>query len=407
MKKIAAILIVISILSGFHVFAEDGIESPIYPGVARQEMVIENEWIVFLESMLIFNKYYYKEITQKEFARKVLKGGVSSIDRFSYYLAPEEIDSLMEETEGYFSGVGLSLGEKIKDKETFIEVVAVLPGTPAEKAGIKPGDFVVAVSSNGIKKEAVSTAAMSIQELVALIKGEINTNVYLYIRRGNEYLDFTVERQKVEIEKISSSVIKEKIGYIKIIDFIKDGLDSDFIKTVNELKEKGMKCLIIDLRNNPGGLLTMAVNISIMFRDIEFDRYRNPPIVTLEGKEVNRNVSGPILYSGIFKDLKVVILTNRSSASASEIVTAYLKNYCGAKIVGEKTYGKGVGQGVYGLKNGGALVVTSFEYFVGQKRVAVHGIGIPPDYEVIGSKDDQEDPQMKKAIEVAEEMLGK
>jgi len=407
MKKIAVVFIVIFILFGLCVFAEDGIDDPNYPGVSKTELVVEDDWMVFLEAMVIFDNLYYKNITHKEFTEKVLKGGISSVDRFSQYLSPEEAKELVEEGDGFFSGVGVSLGEKIQNSETFIEVIGVLEGTPAEKAGIKPGDLIIAVSSGGIKKDAVSTKFMSIPELIPLVKGKIKTNVYLYIRRGNEYLDFIVERGEVVIQKISSSVIKEKIGYVKLIDFVRTETDSDFIKTVSELKEKGIKCLIIDLRNNPGGLLNMAVSISVMFRDIEFDNFRNPPIVSLEGKKFSQDVRGPILNSGIFKDLKVVILTNGSSASASEIVTAYLKHYCGAKVVGTKTYGKGVGQGVYDLRNGGVLIVTSFEYLVGPNRVPVHGRGILPNYVIENDKNNKEDLQMKKAIEVAEGMLDK
>lgn len=404
MKRTAVVFFIISILSVSYVFAGDNIDDPNYPGVSRTELVVEDDWMVFLEAMVIFDNLYYKDITHKEFTEKVLKGGIASIDRFSQYLSPEEGKDLMDERDGFFSGVGISLGEKIQNGETFIEVVGVLEGTPAEKAGIKSGDLIVAVSSDGIKKDAISTRFMSIPELIPLIKGKIKTNVYLYIQRGDKYLDFIVERGAVIVSKISSSVIKEKIGYVKLIDFMKNETDLDFIKAVDELKQKGIKCLIIDLRNNPGGLLNMAVGISVMFRNIEFENFRNPPIVTLEGKRFNQDVRGPIMHSGIYKDLKVVILTNGSSASASEIVTAYLKHYCGAKVVGKKTYGKGVGQGVYDLKNGGILIVTSFEYLVGPNRVPVHGKGILPDYII---EDDKEDAQMKKAIEVAEGMLSK
>lgn len=407
MKKVAVIIALSIALSGFSVLAADSISDPNYPGVSKTELSVEDDWMMFFEVMVIFDKFYYKDISHKEFTEKILKGGIASIDRFSQYLAPEEAGELADEREGFYSGVGMSLGEKNENQETLIEVVGVLENSPAEKAGIKAGDIIVAVSSGGIKKDAVNARSMSIPQLIPMIKGKAKTKVYLLIRRGSEYIDFIVERGEVIVQKISSSVIKDGIGYVKLIDFIRTETDSDFINKVNALKEKGIKCLIIDLRNNPGGLLNMAVGISVMFRNIEFERFRNPPIVSLEGKKFSQDVRGPILQSGIFKDLKVVILTNGSSASASEIVTAYLKHYCGAKVVGTKTYGKGVGQGVYDLKNGGVLIMTSFEYFVGPDRVPVHGRGILPNYVIENGKNDKEDPQMKKAVEVAEEMLGK
>jgi len=411
MKKTAAIFIIIFCLSVTSINAADAEnEKPVYSGSAQPtttESEPDKDWSIFLEVMARFQRDYYKEISEREFAEKVLRGGIPQIDRFSRYFPPEETKTFWENINGHYSGIGMALGQKDDGEKTHIIIMSVMKNCPAEKAGIQKRDFIIGISSEGIKNKAVYTERMGIHEATELIKGKAGTKVYLMIKRDGEILDFFIERAEIKDEKITSFIIRDKIGYIKISEFEGDDLDIDFKRAVKKIRRSDIKCLIIDLRENPGGLLHQAVNISNLFRKKPFSLINNPPIVYMEMRKGEEAVRGSILDGGDFKNLELVILANNGSASASEVVTAYLKHYCGAKVVGKTTYGKGVGQSVQLVNRGGLLLVTSFEYLVGPDKVAVHGKGISPDYEVEDNKEGEEDLQMKKAIEVAEEMIKK
>ena len=361
---------------------------------------------VLAEVFALIESEYYKEVNMGECLQKILQGGVSNCtDHYSFYLDKEQTRLEDEERTGHFSGIGGRLGEKEYNGDKHIAVISVIKNSPAEKAGLRPGDFIVAVSSDGDKKHAADIGKMAIPEVVKLIRGEKGTPVFLKIFRGKELLEFNLVRDDIKLEIVSLKLLKSEVGYVKINEFSGKDFKGDFVAAASLLRARGVKVLLLDLRDNPGGALDYAIYVSELFRknpdgDVVYKRPRNNEIVDVGGYSY--------LYSGKFKDLKVVILTNDGSASASEIVTAYLKNYCGAKVVGKNTYGKGIVQTLFPLKGGRRLHLTVAEYLVGPKLIPVHGIGIKPDFEVDNPakvEKEEDDLQLKKAMEVAEEML--
>lgn len=361
---------------------------------------------VFTEVLFLIKENFYRDINAKQCVQKILQGGVPRCtDQYSYYLTKEETKIHEENLAGHFFGIGASLAQKQKGGVSYIAVMSVVEGGPADRGGVKPGDLVVAVSSDAKKDNLVSTHNLSVYDAVKLIRGAENTHVLLLIKRDDEVLEFDLAREDIKIKILSGKLLKPEVGYIKLNEFSGDELKEDFIVLASSLQAQGAEALVFDLRNNPGGFLRLSIYISSLFQTDK----SSADVLYAEGKnfEIIYNNEG-IQNKGRFGGLKVAVLTNGGSASASEIVTAYLKNYCGAKVVGEKTFGKGVVQAVMELKNGGRLMLTVSEYFVGEKRIQVHGIGVAPDYEVENpdkAEKEEDDLQLKKAIEVVEEML--
>ena len=356
---------------------------------------------LFAEVMATFMVEYYKDFDSRKFAEKVLEGGISEFDKFSRYANPKQQKNEDESMEGYFYGIGTALGQKTEEGENFIVVNSVMDGSPAMKAGIQSGDYLISISSDGDKNHAVSADDLSIDETVGLIRGKENSKVYLKIRRKDKELEFIITRKEVKVAFLEGKSLKPGIGYARLREFRGKTTPNDFVVLVSSLQVNGARVLILDLRNNPGGWLAWAVKINNLFR-VNDSRL---PIVILKRKTKNEVMNGDATTAGKLKNLRVILLVNYGSASASEIVAAYLKNYCNALVIGKTTFGKGVGQSVFNLVSGGKLIVTSFEYFVGEKEIKVHEIGVKPDIEVDNIKEDKTDKQLQRAIEEAEKIL--
>jgi carboxyl-terminal processing protease len=289
------------------------------------------------------------------------------------------------------------VGIQITVKDGYPVVVAPLQDTPSQRAGIKSGDVIVKVDGKSVK-------GVPLDSVVGMIRGEKGTKVVLTIRRKGEkkLLDFELIREKIELANVSSRIVEDGIGYIHLHTF-GERTSQDTKKEVEELIKKGVKGLIIDLRNNPGGLLNEAVlTTSLFIEDGVIVKVKSR-----DGKEeVYKAVHG---IHGIGKayNLPLVVLVNKGSASASEIFAGAIRDNKRGVLVGEKTFGKGSVQNMIPLSNGAGLILTTAKYFTPNGE-SIHERGITPDVVVKGSNDFREkDPQLEKAIEVLKKELKK
>ncbi len=345
----------------------------------------------------IIDGYFYFEADEENITENVYKGMMEGLDDpYSVYYTKEEYAKLQEETSGEYVGIGVQVSQ---DPETkIITMVKPFKNSPATEAGIKKGDILVAVDDLELSGEEVS-------EVVKLIKGEEGTVVKIKVYREGEsdYLTFDVTRRKVENPTVEYEMLDNNVGYISVSEFY-DVTANQYKAAVEELKAQGMKGLIVDLRDNPGGLLTAVVDML---------DYMLP-----EGKIVyTEDKDGNIIseYSSTDKEkfeLPLVVLANEYSASASEIFTGAIKDYGIGTIVGKQTYGKGIVQRLFELKDGSAVKVTIAKYFTPNGN-DIHKIGVEPDVEVDLSEEakkevdlsKEDDNQLQKAIEIIQENI--
>ncbi len=327
---------------------------------------------------------YLGEITDEEkLSEYAVKGYVAGLgDEYTEYLTKEEYEELMVDVNGNYVGIGIYMTQ---DRYNNILVLLPIKGSPAEEAGIKTGDIIT-------KVDGEDCASMDDLSLVAnKVKGEEGTTVNLEILRGNEVLNKTIERKTVEINPIESEILENNIGYIQILSF-DEGCSQKFENKLDELLQKNIKSLIIDLRDNGGGLVTEAVSISDLFipKDktimIEIDKEKEEETKAKTDAKVQDNFN-------------ITILANENSASASEIFIGALKANGIAKVVGTKTFGKGVMQEIVPVSSGGALKLTIEEFRMPNGDV-INKKGIEPDVLVEDNEETEVDEQLQKAIEL-------
>ena len=310
-----------------------------------------------------------------------LKGMVNSLgDPYSVYLDPKMYSELMLETKGSFGGVGIVLG--VKEKQ--LTVVAPIEGTPAEAAGILSGDLIVKIDNQDTKD-------MALDEAVGKIRGKEGSTVTLTIRRASqEPQEYKLTRATIVLKSVSGKMLENGIGYIRLSMF-SETTGNDFLLKMNELTGQGMKSLILDLRNNPGGLIGESVKVASLL-------VPQGPIVSVIGKDGTRETSESQLEK---PTMPLVVLINGGSASASEIVAGAIQDTGAGKLIGVKTFGKGSVQRIIPLDKDSAVKITIAEYHTPKDR-SIHGKGIEPDIlvEMPQDKDAKEDPQLDKAIEV-------
>ena len=337
----------------------------------------------------IIDKYYMGEVDEQELLDSALIGYVAGLnDEYSEYIPKSEMESFEAETTGNYNGIGIYYGKTTDNK---IVIVSPIKDSPAAKAGLLPGDEILKVDDYEVTSESTLT------DLSNIIKGEVGKSVKLKIQRGDQILEFDVPRENIKLHQVYTEVLENQIGYMDIYSF-DEGTSDQFKDKYNELKEKGIKALIIDLRNNPGGIVKEATGIA----DAMLEKGKIILITKdKDGKEeITKSEEDPIV------DVPVILLTNNNSASASEILAGALKDNGVAKIVGEKTYGKGVIQNVFTLSTGAGLKITTNEYFTPNNN-KINKIGIEPDIEVSlpeELKDElnipfEQDTQLKRAIE--------
>lgn len=340
----------------------------------------------------IIDEYYYFDTSDEALQDGVYKGLLEALDDpYAQYYTAEEYAQLQEDDSGEYAGIGVTVS---KDEDTgYVRAINILDGAPAEKVDIQPDDIIVQIDDYEI------TSDDDLDYLVSLIRGEAGTDVTLKIYRegDKDYHDVTITREIVEYSTVSSFMIDDSIGYVRITQFI-DNTDEDFEEAVEALKKEGMKALMIDVRSDPGGMLTTVVNICDYLLP-EAD------IVSIKNKagEVEQEFTSSDEQS---LDMPMVVLTNGYSASASEILTAALKENDAATIVGTNTYGKGIVQSVIPLGDGTAVKLTTEKYFTPDGN-DIHKKGVAPDVEVELPDDytyedfqKEGDSQYQKGIEI-------
>lgn len=335
-------------------------------------------------------KKYMGEINDEDLINGAIKGYVAALgDPYTVYYTKEEMQEIMQETNGNYVGIGIYMTLN-KEKNT-IEVIKPMENSPAEEAGILQGDLIIKVDGETYTGEKM-------QEASNKIKGEAGTKVKLEILRGTQTKEFEITRKKVLISHISTKILDNNIGYIAISDF-DGGCSDEFEEKYKKLKSQGINKLIIDIRNNGGGIVDEAINI------LDLMTNKNSTLLVTKNKigneEVTKSKKEPII------NMPVVVLTNEYSASASEILAGALKDNKKAILIGTTTYGKGVIQELRQLSDGSGLKITTNEYFT-PNRNAINKVGIKPDIEVELPDDtktqlvieEKDDNQLQKAIEV-------
>lgn len=335
------------------------------------------------------NFLWQDKINEGKLKEGAIKGYVQGLeDKYTEYISKDDMKKFTEDINGSFVGIGIYM---IADEESGkIIVYHPIPDSPADKAGIKAGDVIASVNGVEYGYDDFNTIAN-------YIKGEAGTKVKLVIERDGERLDFEIARAKIEINPITSKMLEKNIGYISLPSFDKD-VSIKFKDKTDELITKGAKALVLDLRNNGGGMVDECIDIAELFLD------KNKVIMTTKDK--NGNVEKNVTKNKQTYDIPLVILVNENTASASEILTGALKDYNRAKVIGTKTYGKGVIQSVFNLSDGSGLKITTAEYFT-PNGIEINKKGITPDTEVklpdtvknIYAVEEKEDTQLKKAIE--------
>lgn len=338
----------------------------------------------------IIDEKFLGEIDESKMLTETIKGYVNGLDDpYTEYMTKEEMQEFSTDVMGNFTGIGIYL-TKDTEKNAII-VISPIKDTPAHKAGILPGDIIT-------KVDGVSYTGEQLTEASNKIKGEIGTIVKLEILRDGKSLELEVKRENIKINHVEGKVLKNKIGYIEFNSF-DDGCSDEFKTKLEELKKQGISGLIIDIRNNGGGLVNEALKIADYIVD------KDAILLITKDKngkeETDKATIDPII------NVPIVLLTNKSSASASEILAGALKDNGKATIVGEKTYGKGVIQELLTLTDGSGLKITTNEYFTPNKN-KINKIGITPDVLVELDKDvanqlvieEDKDNQLQKAIEV-------
>ena len=338
----------------------------------------------------IIDKYYLGEVDDEKLKEGAIKGYIAGLnDPYTEYISKDDMKDYISETLGNFTGIGIYM---VKDTETNrIKVLSTIKNSPAEKVGIKPGDLIISA-------DGVEYTADDMQKAANNIKGEEGTNVKLVVLRDNQTLTFDITREKIKENQVEGKVLSNNIGYIKFTSF-DESTAEDFKNEFEELNKKGIKSLIIDLRNNGGGIVESALKIADYMTDkgsvllYEVDK---------NGKEtVKKSENDPII------NMPIIVLTNENTASASEILAGALKDLGKAKIVGTKTYGKGVIQQILTLSDGSGLKITIEEYQTPNKN-KINKIGITPDEEVELPEElqnsleieESKDTQLQKAIEL-------
>lgn len=338
----------------------------------------------------IIDKYYLGEVDEEKLKEGAIKGYIEGIgDKYTEYISKEDMKDYMEDTTGNFVGVGIYMVQDTKENK--IMVLSPIKGSPAEKAGIQPGDYIIAVDGVEYTGEQMSTVSNK-------IKGESGTTVKIKILRENETKEYELKREKITVNPVEGKVLENNIGYIEFSSF-DEGTADLFKNKFEELQKQGIKSLIIDLRNNGGGIVSEALKIADYV--LEKDQVILYEVAKNNNETVEKSENNPII------NMPIIVLTNENTASSSEILAGALKDNGKAKIVGEKTYGKGVIQQLLTLPDGSGLKITSEEYLTPNKT-KINGVGIEPD-ETIKLPDtvknelqveEKDDTQLKRAIEL-------
>lgn len=339
---------------------------------------------------------YIGEIDEEKLIEGAIKGYVEGLeDPYTEYLTKEEMQDFTEETSGEYVGIGVYI-TNYKTNNSIL-VVGVMKGSPALDAGMQAGDIIEKIDGTLYTGEQLNDATR-------VLKGQEGTNVKVTIVRDGKEEELNIVRKKITVEHVASQMLEDNIGYIQV-DSFDSGVADRAEEQLNELKEKGAKGIILDLRSNGGGIVDEATGIADLFLN------KGETVLITKGKLENEDET-KAKKDPIIKDIPLVVLVNQGSASASEILAGALKDKYGATIVGMNTYGKGVIQTLYSLSNGGGLKITTEEYYTPNHN-KINKVGIKPDVEIELTKDSDgnyetemnKDAQLLKAEEIIKEKI--
>lgn len=334
------------------------------PSSDNDELYKELE--LFEHALSIVRSDYVEEPKPKDLIYGALKGMLSTLDPYSQFLDPDSYNELKVDTEGEFGGLGI----EITIKDDLLTIIAPIDGTPAARAGLRSGDRIV-------KIDGELTRGITLLEAVKKLRGKPKTSVSLTIfhEGETELKELSLERDIIVIESIrEATIIEDRIAYIRVSDF-REKTSDDLAQAIKGLKEQEMDSLILDLRNNPGGLLDVSRSVAEVFLT------RNQLIVSTKGRLRNQNQELRAGQTGTLSDIPMVVLINEGSASASEIVAGAIQDHHRGIIMGTKSHGKASVQTIFPLKDGSALRLTTSKYFTPSGR-SIHGEGIHPDVDV-------------------------
>tara|TARA_B100000282_G_scaffold198666_1_gene145277 strand:- start:101 stop:1234 length:1134 start_codon:yes stop_codon:yes gene_type:complete len=356
--------------------------------VNSSENEIYNKIDLFGEVLEKINKEYVDEINQSESMDSAINGLLQSLDPYSSYMSPEIFDEMQTETSGEFGGLGI----EVSMESGVVKVISPIDDTPASKAGIKAGDFIVKINDIQVQGKTLS-------EAVDLMRGPVGSGIELTVRRRGEKkaLIFNIVREIIEIQSVKVDVLKDNIGYIRLTSF-NENSSNQINKKINELENnKKVNAYILDLRNNPGGLLSQAIKISDFFLD-------NGEIVSTKSRKNSENRKWFAKKGDLTKGKTLIVLINYGSASASEIVAGALKDHKRAILLGENSYGKGSVQSIIPLKNRGAIRLTVAKYYLPSGK-SISEVGVSPDIEIEEEADNfrirtETDNQLNYAIKL-------
>jgi carboxyl-terminal processing protease len=343
---------------------------------------------LFGEVLEKINKEYVDEVNQSESMDSAINGLLQSLDPYSAYMSPEVFNEMQTETSGEFGGLGI----EVTMESGVVKVISPIDETPASEAGIKAGDYIVKIND-------IQVQGKSLAEAVDLMRGPVGSGIELTVRRSGEKkaLTFEIIREIIQIQSVKSDLLEKNIGYIRLTSF-NDNSGNQIKSEINKLeKNKNVKSYILDLRNNPGGLLSQAIKISDFFLD-------NGEIVSTKSRKPSENRRWFAKKGDLTNGKALIVLINYGSASASEIVAGALKDHKRAILLGENSFGKGSVQSIIPLKNDGAIRLTVAKYYLPSGK-SISEVGVSPDIEIDEESDDfkiktETDNQLNYAIKL-------
>ncbi len=326
---------------------------------------------LFSEVLDKVNNEYVEEIDHSEAMDAAINGVLQSLDPYSAYMSPEIFKEMLTETSGEFGGLGIEVGMEFG----VVKVISPIDNTPAEEAGVKAGDYIVKIND-------IQVQGKTLTEAVELMRGPVGSTIKITVRRRGvkKAIIFNITREIIKIESVKTKIIEDTVGYIRLTSFNENSADQ-IKEKIKELRQnKKIEKYILDLRNNPGGLLSQAIKISDFFLN-------NGEIVSTKSRKKKENRKWFARKGDIIDGKTLIVLINYGSASAAEIVAGALKDHKRAILIGEKSFGKGSVQSIIPLKNKGAIRLTISKYYLPSGK-SISEVGITPDIEIAESSED-------------------
>ena len=360
----------------------------IFQTVNSAENDIYKKIDLFGEVLEKINKEYVDEINQSESMDSAINGLLQSLDPYSAYMSPEVFNEMQTETSGEFGGLGI----EVSMESGVVKVISPIDDTPASKAGLKAGDYIVKINNTQVQGK-------SLTEAVELMRGPVGSGIELTVRRQGEKkaLTFYIVREVIQIQSVKADLLEENIGYIRLTSF-NENSGKQIKKEINKFeKNNNVKSYILDLRNNPGGLLSQAIKITDFFLN-------TGEIVSTKSRKASENRKWFAKQGDLTNGKAIIVLINYGSASASEIVAGALKDHKRAILLGESSFGKGSVQSIIPLKNNGAIRLTIAKYYLPSGK-SISEVGVSPDIDISEKNDDfriktETDNQLNYAIKL-------